>query len=99
MTEFITTQLAAKMRSGVNVAGQITKIGDRRTVNLKAGGTVDVADATLSDESGDITLTLWGEDISKVQIGTNVKVLNGFTNEFKGQVSLTKGKFGTLEIE
>jgi len=99
MTEFITTELAAKMRSGVNVAGEITKIGDTRTVNLKNGGTINVADATLSDETGDIGLTLWGDDINLVQLGSKVKILNGFTNEFKGQVSLTKGKFGTLEIE
>lgn len=99
MTEFITTELAAKMRSGVNVAGEITKIGDRRTVNLKNGGTVDVADATLSDETGDIGLTLWGDDINLVQLGSKVKILNGFTNEFKGQVSLTKGKFGQMEVE
>ena len=99
MTDFITTDLASKMRSGINVAGEITKLGDKRTVNLKQGGSVDVVDAILSDESGDITLALWGDDINKVQIGSKVKVLNGYTNEFKGQVSLTKGKFGQLEVE
>jgi len=99
MTEdFVTIVQAAKLRSGVNTAGKITKIGDRRTVNLKSGGDIDVADATLSDDSGDIALTLWGEDINAVKVGAKVTILNGYTNEFKGQVSLTKGKFGSLEI-
>jgi len=99
MTEFITTQLAAKMRSGINVAGEITNIGQPRSINLKSGGTTTVTDAVLSDESGDITLALWGEDANGIQIGSKVAIINGYTNEFKGQVSLTKGKFGQMEVE
>ena len=99
MTDFITTEQASKMRSGINVAGEITKKEDPRTVNLKSGGTVDTCSAILTDDSGDISLQLWGDDINQVQIGSRVKILNGYTNEFKGQVSLTKGKFGTMEIE
>ena len=99
MTEYQTITTAAKMRSGINVAGEITKLGEERTVNLKKGGTLNTLTATLSDESGDVALQLWGEDIPRVHIGSKVKVLNGYTNEFKGQVSLTKGKFGQLEVE
>jgi replication factor A1 len=99
MTQFITTTTAAQMRNGINVAGEITKLSDVRTVNLKAGGTVDTLTATLTDEAGEIALQLWADDIAKIKVGSRVKVLNGFTNEFKGQVSLSKGKFGQLEIE
>lgn len=99
MTEFISTTMAAKMRSGINVAGEITKIGDRRTINLKSGGSVDVCDAVLTDAEGDITLALWGDDINKVSVGSKVSIINGYTNEFKGQVSLTKGKFGQMEVQ
>jgi len=99
MTQFITTTTAAQMRNGINVAGEITKLSDVRTVNLKAGGTVDTLTATLTDDAGEIALQLWADDIAKIKVGSRVKVLNGFTNEFKGQVSLSKGKFGQLEIE
>ena len=74
------------MRSGIDVNGQITKLGESRNVNLKVGGTVVVTDATLTDDSGDIQLTLWGDDN------------NGYTNTFKDVISLTKGKFGQLEV-
>lgn len=87
------------MRSGVNLKAEITKIGDTRDVNLKSGGVVTVADAILTDEDGDLSLTLWGEDINAVKIGSKVTITNGYTNEFKGQVSLTKGKFGSMEVE
>jgi len=98
MTEFVTTETASKMRSGINLQAKVTKIGEPRTVNLKNGGSVNVADAILSDETGDITLALWGDDIIKVHEGNTVTIQNGYTNEFKGQVSLTKGKFGQLEV-
>jgi len=99
MTDFITTEQATKMRSGINVQGEVTKVSDTRTVNLKNGGTVNVADAVLSDESGEIGLTLWGDDIKLCPVGTKVAITNGFSNEFKGQVAITKGKFGQLEIQ
>ena len=98
MTDFITTVEAAKLRSGINVAGDITKHSELRTVNLKSGGTIDTLTATLKDDAGEIALTLWGEDIATCPVGTKVAITNGYTNDYKGQVSLTKGKFGKLEV-
>ena len=94
----VDTQQAKNMRSGVDVNGQITQVSEVRTVNLKACGTTTVADATLSDDAGDIQLALWGDDIGKVKVGAKVSIINGYTNTFKDQVSLTKGKFGQLLV-
>jgi len=30
--------------------------------------------------------------------GDKIVISNGYTNEFKGEVSLTKGKFGKMDI-
>jgi replication factor A1 len=98
MTDYITTTQAANSRSGINVAGQIKSIGDTRTVNLKSGGTIDTCTAILQDDAGSIGLTLWGEDIALVKVGSLVKIHNGYTNTFKDEISLTKGKFGTIEV-
>jgi len=99
MTEFHTTKQAALMRSGVNLQAEITKISPTRTVNIKQGGTVNIADTTLTNEAGDIALALWGDDINAVKVGNKITITNGYTKEFKGQVSLTKGKFSKLEVE
>ena len=101
MTEFIPISQAKKMRSGVNVNAEVKSKGDPRTVNLKSGGTVDVCDAIISDgetEDDQMKFTLWGDDIKAVNVGDTVVITNGYTNEFKGEVSLTKGKFGQMEI-
>jgi len=93
---------AKKMRSGVNVEAEVIGKGEPRTVNLKTGGTVDVCDATISNgdktEENQMKLTLWGDDIKAVNVGDTVVIDNGYTNEFKGEVSLTKGKFGKMTV-
>lgn len=98
MAEFQSVSQVKKMRSGINLKAEVKSKGEPRTVNLKTGGTVDVCDAVISDGSDDIKLTLWGDDIKAVNVGDVVVITNGYTNEFKGEVSLTKGKFGKMDV-
>ena len=89
------SELKAGMRN-LSVTGKIDSVGEPRTVNLKAGGTTTVADAIISDESGSIKLALWGDDINKVQPGDKVSIENGYINTFKGENSISVGKFGKM---
>ena len=94
----VTAEEAKNMRGGIDIEGTIERKGETRTVNMKSGGTIDVCDAYLIDSTGgEIKLTLWAEDIQTVSNGDRIKITNGYTNFFKGEVSLTKGKFGTME--
>jgi len=95
----VTTEQAKNMRGGVDIEGTVERKGEPRTVNMRAGGEIDVCDAFLVDEAGgEIKLTLWGDDIPKVNNGSKIKITNGYTNSFKGEVSLTKGKFGKMDV-
>jgi replication factor A1 len=89
-------ELKSGMRN-VSVTGKVESVGEPRTVNLKAGGTNTVADAIISDETGSIKLSLWGDDINKIQPGNTVSIENGYINTFKGEDSINVGKFGTLK--
>lgn len=89
------SELKPGMRN-VSVTGKIESVGEPRTVNLRAGGTNNVADAVISDESGSMKLSLWGDDINKVQAGDRVSIENGYINTFKGENSLSVGKFGKI---
>ncbi len=94
----VTTEEAKNMRSDINIEGTVERKGETRTVNKKDGGTIDVCDAYIVDEAGEIKFTLWGDDISTIENGSKIKITNGYTNTFKGEVSVTKGKFGQLEV-
>ena len=89
------SELKAGMRN-VSVNAKVDSVGQPRTVNLKAGGTNTVADAIISDETGSIKLSLWGEDINKIATGDRISVENGYINTFKGENSISIGKFGKL---
>ena len=91
-----------QLRSGMTrldtVEGTIESISEPRTVNLKAGGQAQVADAILKDETGQIKLTLWDAQIKMVKAGSKITVENGYINSFKGENSLNVGKYGKLNI-
>lgn len=101
MAELTPISQAKKMRSGINVRATVKSKGETRTVNLRAGGTMDVCDAIISDGNGpddEMKFTLWGDDIKAVNAGDTLVITNGYTNEFRGEVSLTKGRYGQMEV-
>ena len=57
-----------------------------------------VCNAMLKDDSGEIKLTLWNEDVDKVSQGNKIHLENGWCSEFRGEKQLSTGKFGKLEI-
>jgi replication factor A1 len=88
-------ELKVGMRN-VSIVAKVDSMGEPRTVNLRAGGTNTVADAIVSDETGTIKLSLWGEDINKIQAGDKLSIENGYINTFKGENSISVGKFGKM---
>lgn len=84
-------------QSRVDVEAEVKSKEEPRSFN-KFGKQIKVANALIFDESGEIKLTLWNDEIDKVDIGNKVKITNGFVNEFQGEKQLTAGKFGKLEV-
>ena len=82
----------------VDAEGEIVEMAEPRTVNLRTGGEARVADCMLKDESGQIKLSLWDDQIDMVKQGSKVRVTNGYTNSFRGELRLNVGKYGRLEV-
>ena len=98
MVDYVPIAQAKKMRSNINIKAAVKRLGEKRTVNLRAGGQKDVCDHILGDDSDSIKLTLWGDDISKVKEGDVVAIINGYTREFRGEISISAGKLGEMKI-
>jgi replication factor A1 len=81
----------------VNVKANIDSISEPRTVNLRQGGTAQVADAIISDETGNIKLSLWDDQIRIVKEGDMISIENGYTQTFRGENSLSIGRYGKLK--
>lgn len=96
--DLITTQEAKNLKTKINIEGVCERKGEIRDVNLKSGGQVKTTSIFLVDSAGEIKLTLWGDEVTKVNDGSKIRITNGYTNTYKGEVSLTKGKYGNLEL-
>lgn len=83
----------------INIEGEITEKSYAREVRSKFGYRVlMVADATLKDETGIITLTLWNEQVRQVNVGDRIKIENGYAKSFRNVLQLSTGKNGTLTV-
>ena len=84
-------------QSNVEVEGAVLEVGEPREFT-KFNKTGRVANAILKDESGQVKLTLWNEQIDQIKVGDRVKIQKGYVGEWQGELQLTTGKFGTLEV-
>ena len=84
-------------QGNVDVTVDVVDVGEAREFQ-KFGKAGRVSNAIVKDETGDIKLTLWNEDIDKVKSGDKVHISNGYVNEWQGELQLTTGRMGKLEI-
>ncbi|MCX6767771.1 MAG: OB-fold nucleic acid binding domain-containing protein [Candidatus Micrarchaeota archaeon] len=81
----------------VSIQAEVVSIEAPREIN-KMGRVLRVANATIKDDSGTISLVLWNENIDKVQEGSKVQIENGYVNSWQNQAQLTLGKFGKMTV-
>ena len=81
----------------MDIVVDVVDVGDAREFN-KFGKPGKVATAIAKDDTGDIKLTLWNDDIEKVKAGDKVHLTNGYVNEWQGEMQLTTGRLGKLEV-
>jgi len=84
-------------QGSVDIELDIVSIEEPREFE-KYGKTLKVANAVAKDDSGEIKLSLWNEDIDKVKAGQKIKITNGYVSEFKGEKQLSTGKYGSFEV-
>ncbi|MBN2112463.1 hypothetical protein JW707_05190 [Candidatus Woesearchaeota archaeon] len=85
-------------QGNIEVVGEVIDKGEIREFE-KFGKKGRVCNAKIKDATGEITLTLWNEQIDQVNKGDTVHVINGYVNEWQGEMQLTSGKFGKIEVE
>jgi len=95
---FKITELRAGM-SRVDVAATVIQMSEPRDVTTRRGEQMKVATARVKDDSGEINLTLWNEQIDQVKVGNAVKIENGYTTSFRGETQLNVGRYGKLTVE
>ena len=83
--------------SNIALQAKVIDISESRDVQTRYGRK-NVADATLEDETGQISLTLWEDKISSVSVGDIISVSGAYVTEFREKVQLNIPRSGKIEI-
>jgi replication factor A1 len=90
----------ATLRANTNatIDATITAISAVRDVTTSRGAS-QVADATIQDETGSITLTLWGDDIKRFSVGQKIRITDGWVKDFRGKLQISMGRSGKITVQ
>jgi len=91
----------AELRDGmsnISLEASIKDVSEPREVVTKFGTTTKVTEATLEDDTGTITLTLWGDQAAGLAPGVSVSVTNGYTRSWRDKMQLNVPKSGKIEL-
>ena len=84
-------------QGNVTITADIIEKGDVREFQ-KFGKAGRVCNARIKDATGEISMTLWNDEIDQVNAGDTITIENGYVNEWQGEKQLTTGKMGKLEV-
>ena len=83
----------------VNVTAKVVSKTEVREIPMgRDGSPHKVSDALIGDETGVVYLTLWDDNIEKVNEGDSIRIENGYVTLFKGNIRLNIGKYGKLDM-
>lgn len=82
----------------VNVIVKAVSKSDVREVTSRSDGSAHrVCEALVGDETGSIYLTLWDDNIDKVNEEDTISIKNGYVSLFRGSMRLNIGRYGSFE--
>ncbi len=85
-------------QGNVDITLEVTEKAEPREFE-KFGKPGKVCNAKGKDETGTVTVTLWNEDVDKVNVGDKITIKNGWVSEWQGDLQLSTGRFGQMEVE
>ncbi len=90
--------LKAKMR-GVSLTARVVEVPIKALVHTRYGGESFVSNILLTDETGNIRLSLWNNRIDDVAVGDTLKIENAKVAMFQGELQLRISRGGTMNID
>ncbi|MFQ5553296.1 MAG: single-stranded DNA-binding protein, partial [Thermoplasmata archaeon] len=80
-----------------DVTVKVLSLGERKTIDSKFGGSRDLVEATVGDETATVILTLWGDQIDGVAQDDVLEIDNGYVSLVRGHMRLNVGKYGSFK--
>jgi replication factor A1 len=87
----------AKVRS-VNLKAKVVGKSIPRYVFSRFGDALTLSTATISDGTGSMRMPLWNAEIDRVSIGDTVQINDGQVRAFRGELQVSLGRKGRLQV-
>ena len=73
--------------------------GAARDFTSRSGASGKVCDAkAVDDEGSEVGVSLWNEEIDRVRPQDRIRITNGWVREWRGNLQVSAGRFGKLEV-
>ncbi len=82
----------------INLKAKVLEIPKPKQVCTRFGNYAAVTNALIADETGNMKLCLWNEQINTVSEGDIIQIKNARTSMFRGEQQLRIGRNGKLNI-
>jgi len=82
----------------VNLKAKVVGKSIPRNVFSRFGDALTLSTATISDGTGSMRMSLWNAEIDRVSIGDTVQIDNGRVRTFRGELQVSLGRKGRLQV-
>lgn len=78
---------------------KVVEKGEVRSITTREGTTGRVCDAKGEDDEGaTVSLSLWNDEIDRVNLNDRIRIINGWVSEWRGNLQVSAGRYGKLEV-
>ena len=95
MPELTVEELDAEA-DDVEITGTIKRLPTPRAVSTQYGQK-RITTVVFEDETGEIDLTLWEEEIDAIEEGASVRITGAYVREWADDIQLNIGRDGNIE--
>lgn len=81
----------------VDIKAKVLEVSQPRIITTRAGSYASVANALISDETGNIHVPLWNKQIEEFSVGDSVQVERASVTVFRGSLQLKIGRSGKIK--
>lgn len=94
---FVTIVAAKQMEKGGDIIAKVIAVSDIKEGTTEKGPWRK-QEATLKDNSGEVKLTMWSDDVGAIDQGQHYKFEQLFWKEYKDELQPSIGKFTKLSL-
>ena len=79
------------------IEATVVQLEPLREITQRDGAKRKVRNGRLKDDTGEIGLVLWGDEVELVVEGDHIRIVEGWVKDYQGRPQISLGRTGRLE--